>query len=79
MNFQKSQSWPPGYELLSKNHIVDDGRIEDMEVMQLSMKTQMIASRYAKVKAYDNHYRDTTDSETTTMATYDFEVTSIFE
>jgi hypothetical protein len=50
-----------------------------MDVMQLSMKPQMIASRYAKVKAYNNHYRDTTDNETTTMATYDFGVASIFQ
>jgi hypothetical protein len=50
-----------------------------MEVMQLSMKPQMIASRYAKVKVYDNHYRDTTNSETTTMATYDFGVAFIFQ
>jgi hypothetical protein len=46
--------------------------------MQLSMKPQMIASRYVKVRAYNNHYRVTTDSEATTMATYDFGVTSIF-
>jgi hypothetical protein len=54
------------------------GRIEDMDVMQLSIKPQMIASRYAKVRAYDNHYRVTTNNEATTMATYDFKVASIF-
>jgi len=62
-----------------QNHIADGGRIEDMDVMQLSMKPQMTASRYAKVKAYDNHYRVTTDNEATTMATYDSRVASIFQ
>jgi hypothetical protein len=47
--------------------------------MQLSMKPQMTASRYAKVRVYDNHYRDTTNNEATTMATYDFGVASIFQ
>jgi hypothetical protein len=61
-----------------QNHIADGGKIEDMDVMQLSMKPQMTASRYAKVRAYGNHYRDTTDNEATTMATYDSGVASIF-
>jgi hypothetical protein len=47
--------------------------------MQLSMKPQMTASRYAKVRAYDNHYRVTIDNEATTMATYDSRVASIFQ
>ncbi len=46
--------------------------------MQLSMKPQMITSRYAKVRAYGNHYRVTIDNEATTMATYDFGVAFIF-
>jgi len=50
-----------------------------MDVMQLSMKPQMIASRYAQVRAYDNHYRVITNNETTTMATYDSRVASIFQ
>ncbi|CAK9271840.1 unnamed protein product [Sphagnum jensenii] len=50
-----------------------------MDVMQLSMKPQMTASRYAKVRAYDNHYRVTTNNEATTMATYDSGVTSVFQ
>jgi hypothetical protein len=50
-----------------------------MDVMKLSMKPQMTASRYAKVKAYDNHYRDTTNNKATTIATYDFGVASIFQ
>jgi hypothetical protein len=50
-----------------------------MDVMQLSMKPQMTASRYAKVRAYDNHYKVTTDNETTTMATYDYGVAFIFQ
>jgi hypothetical protein len=65
--------------IVVRYHIANGGKIEDMDVMQLSMKPQMIASRYAKVKAYNNHYRDTTDNETTTMATYDFGVASIFQ
>ncbi len=64
--------------IVVRNHIADGGKIEDMDVMQLSMKPQMSASRYAKVKAYDNHYRVTTDNEATTMATYDSRVASIF-
>ncbi len=55
------------------------GRIKDMDVMQLSIKPQMIASRYAKVMAYDNHYRVTINNEATTMTTYDFKVASIFQ
>jgi hypothetical protein len=39
----------------------------------------MTTSRYAKVRAYGNHYKVTTDNETTTMATYDFKVASIFQ
>jgi len=50
-----------------------------MDVMQLSMKPQMTSSRYAKVRAYDNHYRVTTDNEAITMATYDSRVASIFQ
>jgi hypothetical protein len=62
-----------------RNHIGDGGRIEDMDVMQLLMKPQMTFSRYAKVRAYNNHYRVTTDNEATTMATYDSGVASIFQ
>jgi hypothetical protein len=51
-----------------QNHIANGGKIEDMDVMQLSMKPQMNASRYAKVNAYDNHYRVTTNNEAITMA-----------
>jgi hypothetical protein len=36
-----------------------------MDIMQLSMKPQMTALRYAKVRAYGNHYRVTTDNEGT--------------
>jgi hypothetical protein len=61
-----------------RNHITNGGKIEDMDVIQLSMKPQMITSRYAKIKVYDNHYRVTTDSEATIMATYDSGVASIF-
>jgi hypothetical protein len=50
-----------------------------MDVMQLLMKPQMTVSRYAKVKAYNNHYRVTIDNEATTMATYDFGVAYIFQ
>jgi len=50
-----------------------------MDVMQLSMKPQMTGSRYAKVRAYGNHYRVTTDNEAIIMATYDFGVASIFQ
>jgi hypothetical protein len=49
-----------------------------MDVMQLSMKPQMTASRYAKVRAYNNHYKVTIDYEATTMATYDFGVAFTF-
>jgi hypothetical protein len=62
-----------------RNHIVDGGRIEDMDVMQLSMKPQMTTSRYAKFRAYNNHYRVTIDNKATTMATYDSGVASIFQ
>jgi hypothetical protein len=62
-----------------QNHIPDGGRIEDMDVMQLSMKPQMTISRYAKVTAYDNHYRVIIDNEATTRATYDSGVTYIFQ
>jgi len=61
-----------------RNDIADGGKIKDMDVMQLSMKPQMIASRYAKVRAYNNHYKVTTDYEATTMATYDFGVAFTF-
>jgi hypothetical protein len=61
-----------------QNHIANGGKIENMDVMQLSMKPQMITSRYAKVRAYGNHYRVTIDNEATTMATYDFGVAFIF-
>jgi hypothetical protein len=61
-----------------RNHITNGGKIEDMVVMQLSMKPQMTTSRYAKVRAYDNHYKVTTNSEATTMATFDSGVASIF-
>jgi hypothetical protein len=61
-----------------KNHIADGGKIKDMNVMQLSMKPQMTASRYAKVRAYNNHYKVTIDYEATTMATYDFGVAFTF-
>jgi hypothetical protein len=50
-----------------------------MDVTQLSMEPQITVSRYAKVKVYNNHYRVTTNNETTTMATYDFGVASIFQ
>ncbi len=50
-----------------------------MDVMQLSMKPQMIVSRYAKVRVYVNHYRVIIDSEATTMVAYDFGVASIFQ
>jgi hypothetical protein len=60
------------------NHIADGGRIEDMDVMQFSMKPQMTTSRYAKVKAYGNHYRVTIDNEATIMATCDFGVAYIY-
>jgi hypothetical protein len=66
-------------QVIVQNHIPNGGRIEDMDVMQLLMKPQMTASRYAKVKAYDNHYRVTIDNEATTMATYDFGVAYIFQ
>jgi hypothetical protein len=33
------------------------------------MKPQMTASRYAKVRAYNNHYKVITNNETITMAT----------
>jgi hypothetical protein len=63
-------------QIVVRNHIIDGGKIEDMDVMQ---KPQMNISRYAKVRAYDNHYRVTIDDEATTMATYDFGVASIFQ
>jgi hypothetical protein len=62
-----------------QNHIVDGGKIENMHVMQLSMKPQMITSRYAKVRAYNNHYKVTTNNEATTMATNDSRVASILQ
>jgi hypothetical protein len=62
-----------------RNHIANGGKIEDMDVMQLSMKPQMTTSRYAKVRAYGNHYKVTTDNEATTMATYDSGVAFIFQ
>jgi hypothetical protein len=43
------------------------------------MKPQMTASRYAKVRAYGNHYKVIIDNEATTMATYDSRVASIFQ
>jgi hypothetical protein len=61
------------------NHIANGGMIEDMDVMQLSMMPQMIASRYAKVRVYGNHYTVTIDNEATTMATYDYGVASVFQ
>ncbi len=61
------------------NHIANGGKIEDMDVMQLSMNPHMNTSRYVKVRAYNNHYRVTTDNEATTMATYDSRVASIFQ
>jgi hypothetical protein len=77
MNFQKSElaTW---VRVAVRNHIANGGKIENMDVMQLSMNSQMTTSRYAKIRAYDNHYRVTTDNEATTMATYDFEVAFIF-
>jgi len=48
-----------------QNHIADGGKIEDMDVMQLSVKPQTTASRYAKVRVYDDHYKVTTNNEAT--------------
>jgi hypothetical protein len=66
-------------QVVVRNHIANGGRIENMDVMQLSMKPQMIVSRYAKVRVYVNHYRVIIDSEATTMVAYDFGVASIFQ
>ncbi len=47
--------------------------------MHLSIRPRFCATRYARTRAYGNHFRVLEDNHANTMATYDFGVALVFQ
>jgi hypothetical protein len=50
-----------------------------MDAIHLSIRPRFCAIRYARIKAYENHFRVLEDNHANTMATYDIGVASMFQ